>query len=94
LPKADPENQREFYFTEEQAQIVLDDLRGPATSAALKGKGGSRGSLDAYGQAIWALFCGLRAGDARAYAEQLAAMAKAKEAFHREKNAEKDRIPA
>ncbi|CAK7036595.1 MAG: Tyrosine recombinase XerC [Desulfovibrio sp.] len=93
---ADPDNQRQFFFTREQANAVLADLLGftveqheqhkrneaerqalglspeayrekkgielPALPP-LKGTGGRRGSLDAYGLAIMALYCGLRAGE-------------------------------
>jgi integrase len=61
LDRSDPQNQREFYFSLEQINLVLTDLRGNATT--LKGRFGEQGSLDAWGQALISLHCGLRAGE-------------------------------
>lgn len=64
LPRADPQNQREYYFSEEQIQAILKDLRGDAEPAeGLKGKMNEHGSIDAYGQALISVRCGLRAGE-------------------------------
>lgn len=62
------ENSRFFYFAEEQARAVLADLRGdadnfPLQKRKLKGGTGGKGSLDAWGMAIFSLHCGLRAGE-------------------------------
>lgn len=62
------ENSRFFFFTEEQAKMVLADLRGdidekPLKERSLKGGAGGKGSLDAYGMALFSLHCGLRAGE-------------------------------
>ena len=52
-------NERHAYLTEEQATAVLNDLRG----SGKRGTGGRRGSVDAWGQALLSLHCGLRAGE-------------------------------
>lgn len=55
------DNERQFFFSQEQAAAVLNDLRKEGD--ALKGEMGSVGSLDAWGMALISLQCGLRAGE-------------------------------
>jgi integrase len=59
--RIDFDNERQFFFTHEQAAAVLNDLR--KEGSALKGKKGGSGSLDAWGMALISLQCGLRAGE-------------------------------
>lgn len=61
LMKRQPDSDRQFFFTRDQVRKVLVDLRGDAST--LKGIKGQRGSIDAYGQAVFSVFCGLRAGE-------------------------------
>lgn len=51
------DNERQFFFTKEQALQVLSDIRA---GKDLKGKGAKRGSLDAWGMALLSLQTGLR----------------------------------
>ena len=57
-------NERMRYLTEAEAKMVLDDLRGSGKrTAGGHGKGGQKGSIDAWGKALLSLHCGLRAGE-------------------------------